>query len=144
MFSKLSHRTWDCENWTFRDCERLLLKDFKNLRFRKSVSRNLVIFWKKLRDFENQSCFRKNLVISKINEIFENTMSQTHFRNYTISKVYQKSKYFSSLYKREKTESTIREAKRSTRTRFRNLVLRGISKLGRNMFFKESNPKTSF
>ena len=52
-------------------------------------------------DFEKQAMFSKT-------QNHKNT-----FRNYTISKVYQKSKYFSFLYKREKTEFTIRKSMES-------------------------------
>ena len=116
----------------------------KLLRFRNKGLRDLVWFQNFKESFRNYGEFSKNCDFEKMSTFRKHKSHQHTFRNYTISKVYQKSKYFSSLYKREKTESTIRKSIWSTFLWFRNLVKLVISKFWQILFFKESNPKTRF
>ena len=98
--------------------KRLLFKDFEIVSFRKYRDLERKLIFEKLKFFEKQRSFRKNQRWFRKFQIFENT--RNNFRNYTISKINQKSKYFSFLYKREKTEYTIRKSRWSQFTRFRN------------------------
>ena len=91
----------------------------KNLRFAiKTESRNSSVF-ETLRDYRKTGNFeievfeifkvlRKNVVISKFMTVSKTQIQYPTFRNYTISKVNQKSKYSSFFYKKENTESTKR------------------------------------